>query len=370
MKIVIAMDSFKGSLSALEACQAAERGIRQQLPAAEIVLCPLADGGEGTVKTLVTATGGEWIEREVTGPLPDQRVRAGFGLLPGSKVLVEMAKASGLELLRPDELDPLKTTTFGTGELLRAGLETTPEKLWMAVGGSATVDGGVGVAMALGWKFYDRQGVEVGLGGAEVGRIHSIEVPDELSLPPFEVLCDVENPFIGPKGAARVFGPQKGADAEMVEILEANLSSLADVIERQLGVALHEMAGAGAAGGLAGGAVAFLGAQLVSGIEVVMEATGLPQHLAEADWVVTGEGRFDSQSLDGKVVAGVLRLAERSRTGVGVLAGSITVAAGELERHRISAAQASKPSEMDLAQALAEAPSLLEAAASRLARSL
>ena len=312
-KIVIAMDSFKGSLTAVEACAAVARGILGVRPDVEIIERPMADGGEGTARTLIAAAGGEWVEERVMGPLPEMKVDAGYAWLPtaGPRALVEMAQASGLALLTEDQLDPLQTTTYGTGELLRTAVGRGAERLWLAVGGSATVDGGVGAAMALGWTFHDRAGRNIGHGGGELERIVSITPPTQIDLPPVEVLCDVDNPLCGPRGAAAVFGPQKGATPEMVERLDSGLAHLADVVERDLGRELRDLAGAGAAGGLAAGAVAFMNATLVSGIEAMIEASKIEEDLVAADWVVTGEGRLDEQSLYGKVVSGISNLAGR-----------------------------------------------------------
>ncbi len=372
MKVVVAMDSFKGSLSAAEACEAVARGIRQETPHVELVLCPMADGGEGTAETLISATGGTWIPARVTGPLPGTEVEAGYAWLPGEPpgALVEMAAASGLALLRPDELDPLHTTTFGSGQLLAKAAERGAERLWLAIGGSATVDGGTGAARALGWRFLDAEGEEVGLGGGELERIVHLERPARADpLPPLEVLCDVDNPLLGPRGAARVFGPQKGATPEMVERLEAGLAHLADVVERELGVDVREIPGAGAAGGFGAGAVAFLGGRLVSGVDAVMNANGLRRAVEGAAWVVTGEGRFDDQSLHGKVVSGVLRVAAGAGARVAVVAGSVRLTPELASAHGVEVAEAAAPEGVPLPEALARAGEFVEAAARRFARS-
>jgi glycerate kinase len=375
MRIVVAMDSFKGSATAVEACEAVRRGLASALPEAEIVLVPMADGGEGTARTIVAAARGEWVAVEVTGPLPHTKVRGGFAWLPdrGPGALVEMATASGLELLDTEQLDPLSTTTFGTGEQLAAAFARGPGTVWLAIGGSATVDGGTGAARALGWGFLDDDGSDAGLGGAALERIRSI-VPPERRLDAgvdVRVLCDVDNPLLGERGAARVFGPQKGATPAMVERLEAGLANLAEVIERDLGTDVRAIPGAGAAGGLGAGAVAFLDAEPVSGIQAVMDATGLDDRLAGADWVVTGEGRFDAQSLSGKVVSGVVSRAERAGCRVAVLAGSLD---REVERSVASAVIAeleeATPPDLPLREALERGPELIEAAAARLGRRL
>lgn len=370
MKIVIAMDSFKGSLTAVEACRAVARGILRVRPDVEILERPMADGGEGTARTLLSAAGGEWAAKPVMGPLPEMKTEAGYAWLPaaGPGAVVEMAQASGLALLTEDRLDPLRTTTHGTGELIRAAVERGAERLWLAVGGSATVDGGVGAAMALGWVFRDRAGKSIGYGGGELERIESIIPPAQIDLPPVEVLCDVDNPLCGKRGAAAVFGPQKGATPEMVERLDSGLAHLADVVERELGRQIRDLPGAGAAGGLAAGAVAFMNATLVSGIEKLLEVSKFEEDLASADWVITGEGRFDEQSLQGKAVAGISDLAQRSGTRTAVLAGSVDISPERYAPSGIAVVEAAHPEGMPLETALAEAEPLLAEAADRFAR--
>lgn len=365
MKIVVAMDSFKGSLAAVEACEAVRRGVLRALPQAEIALCPMADGGEGTAETLRVATGGSWVDMEVMGPLRDMRVDAGYLRLDGrpAGALVEMARASGLELLTPEQLDPLAATTHGTGELIARAAQDGVRRLWLAIGGSATVDGGTGAAVALGWRFLDRHGEDVGLGGQALGRIAHIE-PPRPALPSLrvEVLCDVDNPLLGSRGAARVFGPQKGATPEVVDRLEAGLANLADAIERDLGTDVRELAGSGAAGGLGAGAVAFLGARLVRGVDAVMDAAGLDEALAGADWVITGEGRFDEQSLGGKVVSGVVERARRAGCRIAVVAGAVELGSAEA---MVDAVEVASSPGMPLEDALRDAALLVEQAAER-----
>jgi glycerate kinase len=237
--------------------------------------------------------------------------------------LVEMAAASGLTLVPPGGRDPLQATTRGTGELLRAAAAAGAELIWLAVGGSATVDGGMGAARALGWEFLDAEGAPLPEGGGALRRLARVIAPMGTSLPPIEVLCDVTNPLLGPHGAARVFGPQKGADPGGVGALEEGLARLAEVVRRDLRFAMANREGGGAAGGLAAGAAAFLGARLVSGVDVVMEAVDLAGKLSGADWVVTGEGCFDDQSLRGKVGSGVVRAAAAAGIPAAVVAGRI-----------------------------------------------
>ena len=370
MKIVIAMDSFKGCLSARDACAAVSRGILKEVPRAELVLRPMADGGEGTARTVLEASAGQWISLRVTGPLPSMRVDGGYAWLPdaGPAALVEMAAASGLPLLRDDQRDPMRTTTYGTGELLVDAVRRGARRIWLAVGGSATVDCGVGAASALGWRFLDASGEQVGPGGAGLHQIVRIERPPDLELPPVEVLCDVDNPLTGPHGAARVFGPQKGATATEVDSLDAALGRFAATVREELGVEIESLPGAGAAGGLAGGAVAFMGASLVPGVDAVMRAINLFEAVTDAAWVVTGEGAFDSQSLHGKVVSGVARAARTAGSRVAVIAGAVNLAPELAYAEGIDAVLPSTPGGMPLETALQRADELLVAAGRRFAR--
>ncbi len=362
------MDSFKSCISATCACQIIEDTLRSIQPDFEIISVPMADGGEGTAAALMAARGGQWIERNVTGPLPEMQVKAGFAFFPDTKVaLVEMAKASGLELLKPEQANPLKTTTFGTGQLIRAAADYGSEKILLAVGGSATVDGGVGAAQALGWKFLDSSGSEIGFGGGHLEHIVKMSRPENLNLPEIKVLCDVENPLTGENGAARVFGPQKGATPEMVERLDAGLKHLAEVVKEQLGKQIDKIPGSGAAGGLAAGAVAFMNAKLVSGIETIIREAGLEEQIKDADWVITGEGRFDSQSLRGKVVSGVTKAVRQSRVKVAVIAGRVAVFEKDWRDFGITEVIALSDETMDLDYAIANVRTLLADAVKKFA---
>jgi glycerate kinase len=326
MKIVVAFDKFKGSLTAPRACEIVRAALQTARPELQVVVKPLADGGDGTAEVLQSALGGEWIFQRVTGPLQAMPATGKFVWISDRKwAVIEMAAASGLMLLRPEHRNPLRTTTHGTGELIAAAAKQDAQKILIGVGGSATVDGGVGAAMALGWRFFASNGRRIGQGGGELEQIARIEAPTDSKLPEMEILCDVNNPLCGEQGAARVFGPQKGATPEMVERLDAGLRHLADVVREQLGKDLPDVPGAGAAGGLGFGAMAFMNAKLVPGIDTVMAASGLPEALTGANWVITGEGCFDIQSLRGKVVAGVTRMARNLGVKVAVIAGSASV---------------------------------------------
>ena len=320
MKIVIAPDSFKESLSAAEVAAALAEGVRQACPETAIDLCPMADGGEGTVDAMVAATDGEVRSARMAGPLGEY-LPARFGLLgrsagapDGKAAVIEMAAASGLDLLAPNQRNPMRTTTYGTGELIVAALDAGATDILVGIGGSATVDGGCGCAQAVGVAFTNAAGEPCvcGLAGGGLADIHAIDLAPRdprIAAANVRVACDVTNPLTGPNGAAAVYGPQKGATPEMVRHLEAGLAHLADVIRRQLGADVEHLPGAGAAGGLGAGLVAFLGARIQRGVEIVADAVGLRARLAGADLCITGEGRLDAQSLAGKTAVGVARLA-------------------------------------------------------------
>jgi glycerate kinase len=369
MKIVVAMDSFKGSLTAADACDIVAETIHAARPEAEVVVKPMADGGEGTAVALMTASQGQWIESRVMGPLPDMEVNAGYAWLPDDcTAVVEMAEASGLQLLRAEQQNPLKTTTYGTGQLIGAAIAHGARRILLAVGGSATVDGGVGAAVALGWKLLAREGGEIPLGGGQLSQIAQIIPPRQGVDVSVDVLCDVDNPLCGPHGAAVVYGPQKGATDEMVEMLDSGLAHLATLVREQLGRDVGNLPGGGAAGGLAAGAVAFMGARLTSGIELVMSQCGLQEAVAGADWVITGEGRFDRQSLRGKVVSGVARLAREQGARVGVIAGQVLLPPEVFRMAGIEAAAACMSDVMGLDYALAHSRTLLADAAREFAQ--
>jgi len=364
MKIVIATDSFKGTLRADEVCAIISEEIQNTLTDVGISIKPMADGGEGTARAMIAAMGGEWVTQEVMGPLEQMRVKAGFAWLPEKTAVVEMASASGLELLSQEQLNPLKTTSYGTGELIKAAIEYGARKILLAVGGSATVDGGVGAATAIGWEFLDDNEEPITLGGGGLEKINTIlHTRDNQGSVPVEVLCDVDNPLCGDNGAARVYGPQKGATPEMVQQLDAGLTHLARIVREQLNREIENVPGAGAAGGLAAGAIAFMNATLVSGIETIMAHSNLREELKSADWVITGEGNFDRQSLSGKVIDGVLKMARQSNTRVAVLAGQVNIPPEEYFKMGIDIAIATKPDNMPLDEALENSRTLLCSAA-------
>jgi glycerate 2-kinase len=370
VKIVVALDKFKGSLPAPRACEIVRDTLLSMRPEWRVVTIPMADGGDGTAEVLHGVLGGRWFFRDVAGPLPELGVRGTYLWIDEERTaVIESASASGLAMLKPEQRNPLMTTTLGTGELIQDAIERGAQKILLGVGGSATIDGGVGAAMALGWRFLDAHGDAIGLGGGELERIARMERPARRTDvgPAIDVLCDVDNPLCGEHGAARVFGPQKGATAAMVERLDAGLKHLAALAQEQLGIDIANVPGAGAAGGLAAGAMAFMDGRLVSGAEAIIRETGLEGEIAGADWVVTGEGRFDEQSLRGKVVSGVTRLATKHGGKVAVLAGSVQVPENIWRREGIRLTLATMKPEMDLVEAMAHAEELLAATARELA---
>ncbi|HAW60533.1 MAG TPA: glycerate kinase [Actinobacteria bacterium] len=318
MKILIAPDKFKGSLGAKEVALAIEKGVERVLPRAETILCPMADGGEGTVETLVSATGGEIVPVRATGPL-GKPVDAYFGILlrthnlPTATCVIEMAAASGLRLTPESKRNPMLTTTYGTGELIRAALDHGCREIIIGIGDSATNDGGMGMAQALGARFFDGAGKELGLGRGELLRkIAKIDVSGldpRLGGTEIIVASDVDNPLCGPHGAAHVFAPQKGATPGMVEELDEGLAHYAEIIQRDLGKNIGDIPGSGAAGGLGAGLIAFLNARIRSGVELIIETVGLEARMRGADLVITGEGKMDIQTIRGKTPIGVAGLA-------------------------------------------------------------
>lgn len=359
MKIVLAPDSFKGSLSASRACAAMQRGVARVYPDAEVELCPLADGGEGSLDALLTATGGYDKTVRVRGPL-GQSVEACWGILPDGKGVIEMAQASGLTLLAPEKRDAKAASTFGTGQLIAAALTANCREILVAIGGSATTDGGAGALAALGIRFWDERGVVLWEGGANLAKLHTADLrffDERLKKVSFTLLCDVSNPLTGSNGAARVYGPQKGATPEDVEILDAALANFAAVTSRTLGRDLSNQPGAGAAGGLGFGLMAYCGAAVRPGVEVVMEAVGFAEKLAGADLVLTGEGSIDAQTMNGKVVAGVCRAA---KVPVVAFGGRVELNREQMDRMGLHSAFAIADEERGIEYSMENAAALLE----------
>lgn len=326
MKIVIAPDSFKGSLSAIEVGKAIRKAIRKVDPKINTVLVPMADGGEGTVQSLVDASGGEIIETIVHDPL-NRKIDSFYGIMgDGKTAVIEMAAASGLPLLKSEERDPLKTTSYGTGELIKDAMNKGCTKIILGLGGSATNDGGIGMAQALGFRFLDKKGKEIGPGGGELSNIHTInmsEVDNKISGIEFVAACDVDNPLCGENGASNVYGRQKGASEKDVITLDNGLAHFASVVENQFGLDIKNFPGAGAAGGLGYAVLLFLKGKLERGIDIVTRATGLEEKMRGADLVITGEGKMDSQTAYGKTPMGVCQVAKKMNIPVIALAGSL-----------------------------------------------
>ena len=326
MKVVIAPQSFKGSISALDAARAMEEGVLRVVPDAETVLVPVADGGDGTLDTLVDAMGGEVRSATVTGPV-GKPVTAEWGALgDGRTAVIEMARTSGLALLSLAERDPLHATTYGLGEVVREALDAGFRRFIVGIGGSATNDGGAGMAQALGVRLLDEAGRDLPPGGAALAGLRSIDMSglDERATGArFSVACDVSNPLTGPEGASAVYGPQKGATPGMVEQLDAALKNFAGVVERDIGTSIDAVPGSGASGGLGGGMMAFLGGSLQAGVDIVLDHVGLDDRLEGADLVLTGEGRIDFQTVYNKAPIGVARRAKRKGIPVIAVCGSL-----------------------------------------------
>ncbi|MBD2864868.1 glycerate kinase [Paenibacillus oceani] len=373
-RVVVAPDSFKGSLSSVDAAEAIRSGIRRAVPDAEVVIVPMADGGEGTVDAVLAAAGGERIEAEVTGPLGEP-VRAAYGLLPdGRTAVIEMAAASGLPLVGTNERDPLRATTYGTGQLIRDALDRGVQRILIGLGGSATNDGGMGMAQALGVRFADAEGRELAAGrgcGGELERIASIDasgLDPRFAAAEVTVLSDVTNPLCGPDGASPVYGPQKGATPEMVERLDRGLAHYAERIAALNGRQVAEVPGAGAAGGLGAGLLAFGRTEMQSGIRVVMELAGFGRAAEGAALVITGEGRTDGQTAFGKVPAGIAEAAGVHGVPVVCLSGGLGDGAEALYDRGIAALFSIANRPMTLDEAMGDAAALLAEAAENIVR--
>jgi glycerate kinase len=371
MKIVIAPDSFKDSLSAQGVADAIALGLAEVWPDAQLIKCPMADGGEGTVESILAACEGQLRRTTVRGPL-GVSVDAAWGWLPHNHTaIIEMAEASGLQLVTPGKRNACTSTTFGTGELIRAALDAGAQRVILAIGGSATNDGGAGAMQALGVKLLDAQGQTLAPGGlalAQLAHIDLSEIDPRLNEVQFDIAADVNNPLCGPHGASAIFGPQKGASPEQVQQLDAALGHFARLCAQALGKDVKDEPGSGAAGGLGFAAKAFLKAQFKAGVEVVAELVGLAEAVKGADLVITGEGRFDAQTLRGKTPFGVARIAQEQGVPVIVIAGTLGEGYQDLYEHGIDAAFALASGPMTLEQACAEAPRLLRDRASDIAR--
>jgi len=361
---VLTPDSFKESMTAEQACQAMQRGIQKVMPDARFIHVPMADGGEGTVDALIAAQGGKKIDCEVSGPLVTQKIKTYFGLVDeGKTAIIEMAKANGIHLLEPAQRNPLLTTTLGTGEMIKAALDLGVSKIIIGLGGSVTNDAGAGMAQALGAKFLNAGGCEVIVGGGQLAQIKRIDfsaLDARLKQVDIVIASDVNNPLTGTQGASFVFAPQKGATAEMVKVLDHNLCYFADLIEQQLGIDCREIAGAGAAGGLGFGLMVFAGARIQSGVELMIEQTNLAEKIAQADYVLTGEGGIDFQTKFGKTPYGVAQVAKRLNKPVIAFAGMVSEGIEELYEEGFTQIIGINPPDYDLEDALKNAERHLE----------
>jgi glycerate kinase len=371
MHFLLAPDKFKGSLTARQAADCMAEGIRLAAPSATIDLCPLADGGEGTVAALLSARGGRWLTRRVTGPLPEMKVDAGFAMLDDGSAVIEMSVASGLALLPMADRNPLNTTTFGTGELIVAAVREGARKIILGLGGSATIDGGIGCAQACGFTILTRDGEPTSmtepLCGRDLSNVLMVkhgrgEITSGIQ---FIGAADVRNPLCGENGAARVFGPQKGASPAIVQHLDNQLHELG----MRMGVLAEAgHAGSGAAGGLGFGILAFFRGTLQSGFDLVADAVGLDARIRVADLCFTGEGRLDSQSLAGKAVIGVARRCQSQQVPCVALAGSINASPALLAGRGITAAFSICEGPTSLEQSMADAGRLLTQTAANCAK--
>lgn len=371
IKILIAPDKFKGSMTAIEAANSIALGIKKVNPGAKLVKLPLSDGGEGLVDVMVNAAGGTVIETMVTGPLGNP-VKAKWGLIEDKvKAVIEMSAASGLNLVSESKRNPSITSTYGTGELIKAAMDHGCNEIIVGIGGSATNDGGAGMARALGVKFNDFNKEPLAEGGSELIKLESLdlkEIDPRLERTKILVASDVDNPLIGPRGASIVYGPQKGASAEMAKNLDRALENYASVIKREIGINVDQLPGAGAAGGLGAGLIAFLGAELQPGIELVLDALNFDRHLEGCFLLVTGEGRLDGQSLHGKSPIGAARRAKKRNVPVLALAGSISGSRESFHREGITACFAIADGPLSLEESVARGPELLSKKAAEVMR--
>lgn len=361
---VVAPDSFKESMTAEQACQAMRRGIQNVCPDAVCISVPMADGGEGTVDALIAAQGGQKVDCEVSGPLAEYKIKTYFSLVhQGKTAVIEMAKANGIHLLDKSQRNPLFTSTLGTGEMIKTALDLGVSKIMIGLGGSVTNDGGAGMAQALGAKFLDAAGCDVAVGGGQLDQIQKIDLSGlDARLTQVEILIasDVNNPLCGANGASYIFGPQKGATPEMVRLLDQNLAHFADVVEAELNISKRNIVGAGAAGGLGFGLMAFARASIQSGVELVIEETHLAEKIAQADYVLTGEGKIDFQTKFGKTPFGVAQVAKRLNKPVIAFAGVVGEGIEELYDLGFSQIIGINPPHIDLEAAMKNAERHLE----------
>lgn len=371
---VLAPDAFKESMSAKQACQAMQRGIQKVIPDACIIQVPMADGGEGTVDALISSLRGQQIPCEVTGPLSKQRIHTYWGLIDaGQTAVIEMAKANGIHLLPPSQRNPMLTSTYGTGEMIKQALDLGVKKIIIGLGGSITNDGGAGMAQALGARFLDVAGLDVQACGGNLDQIDSVDLSGldpRLADTEIIIASDVNNPLCGPHGASIIFGPQKGATPEMVKQLDQNLGHFADVVAGQIGRDHRHIAGAGAAGGLGFGLMAFTAASIRSGVELMIEQVQLSEKITQADCVLTGEGKIDSQTSLGKTPFGVAQLARKFNKPVIAFAGLVGEGIENLFESGFSQIIGINPPDCPLEEALKNAEINLEKAVTEIVKNL
>ncbi len=370
MKVLIAMDSFKGNFDSLTVAGIVERGIRKVYKDATIDKVAIADGGEGTVDAIVKTLNGRYERIEVTGPM-GSKVIAKYGIVDGNTAVIEMAEASGLALVPENERNPLRASTYGTGELILDAINKGCTRIIMGIGGSATNDGGTGMARALGARFLDSEGKELDEGGGSLDSLARIDISgmnEKIASTEFIVACDVTNPLYGEKGASAVFGPQKGADSEMVKTLDNNLRHYSEIVKRDLGIDVANEPGTGAAGGLGYGLMVFCKARLTKGIEMVLDTIKIENRMKDVDVVITGEGRVDGQTVFGKVPVGIAARAKKFGKPVFAIAGFMDEGADLVYDHGIDAVMSSMTGPMTLQEAIEESESLIERASERLFR--
>ncbi len=362
MKIVIAPDSYKGSIYAPEVARAMREGVLRVVPNAETVLIPVADGGDGTLETLVETSGGTTHTTTVTGPLGDPTEAKWGAMGDGQTAVIEMARTSGLTLVSADRRDPLRTTTAGLGEVILQALDTGYRRFILGIGGSATNDAGAGMAQALGVRLLDAKGRDLQAGGAALAKLHNIDMSQlyaRVTGSEFMVACDVTNPLTGPEGASAVYGPQKGATPAQVEQLDAALDRFAEIVRKDLGTDISSIPGSGAAGGLGGGIVAFLDGQLRPGVDIVLDTIHFNDELDGADLVITGEGSMDFQTVFNKAPIGVARLAKTRDIAVIAISGSLGEGYTDVHVHGIDALSAITRAPMDIDEAIARCSELV-----------
>lgn len=371
MKIVVAPQAFKGSISALDAANAMREGVLRVVPDAEVVMVPVADGGDGTLETLIEGSNGRIHQIEVTGPLGERRIADWGAMGDGATAVLEMARTSGLALV-PEELrNPLVATTYGLGDAMRHAMGSGYRRFIVGIGGSATNDAGAGMAQALGVRLLDESGNELEHGGAALARLHTIDMSSLDKLVnecEFLVACDVNNPLTGPTGASAIYGPQKGATPEMIKELDAALSHFADIVVRDIGVEVSDVAGAGAAGGLGGGLIAFVGGQLRAGVDIVLDTVGLDDYLTNCNLVITGEGSMDHSTIYNKAPVGVAARAKRLGIPVVGISGSLGSGFQDVHDHGIDALSAITSGPMTLDEASQRAGELIADATEQVIR--